>query len=93
VGERAARLGIDVVVAVGEGADGIVAGFAAAGGADAGRPLVVLDPGAAVDVLGREIVVAPGDAVLVKGSRVAGLEAVAHALVEGTAAPVGEPAR
>jgi hypothetical protein len=54
---------------------------------------VVVDAGTAVDVLGRDVVPAPGDAVLVKASRVAGLEAVAHALVAGAAAPVGEPAR
>jgi UDP-N-acetylmuramoyl-tripeptide--D-alanyl-D-alanine ligase len=94
VGERAARLGLDALVAVGEGARGIVAGFELAGGPGRpGRTAIVVEPGMALDALGREIVLVPGDAVLVKGSRIAGLEAVAHALVEGAPAPVGEPCR
>jgi UDP-N-acetylmuramoyl-tripeptide--D-alanyl-D-alanine ligase len=65
VGDRARRLGVEVV---GYGTD------AYGGRAVAADPAAVL---AAVGPLG------PGDAVLLKGSRVAGLEVVAAALAEG----------
>jgi UDP-N-acetylmuramoyl-tripeptide--D-alanyl-D-alanine ligase len=78
VGERCARLGVGRLVAVGEHAAAYAAG-ATEGGlatddvaevADAGEALAHLLDG-----------VEPGDAVLVKASRVAGLEAVATGLV------------
>lgn len=77
VGRLAVELGIDVVVAVGPES-------AATADALAGRGSTVVviradDAPAAVDAL--RGVVAPGDAVLVKGSRAVGLEAVARALL------------
>ena len=69
-GERAARLGVDTLVVVGDAAAGIAEGF---GGA--GRTHLVADAAGALAALGGEL--APGDAVLVKASRVAGLERVA----------------
>jgi UDP-N-acetylmuramoyl-tripeptide--D-alanyl-D-alanine ligase len=74
VGRAARRLGIDVVVAIG-------GSLAHEYGAD----VEARDVGDAVERL-RELL-APGDAVLVKASRAAGLEAVADALV-GVGAPV-----
>jgi UDP-N-acetylmuramoyl-tripeptide--D-alanyl-D-alanine ligase len=96
VGRRAADLGIDVLVAVGVDATGIAEGYVVSPGE--GRAVVVVDAGAALDEVGREL--APADAVLVKASRVAGLEAVAHALLAGApraaaaaAVAVEEPVR
>jgi UDP-N-acetylmuramoyl-tripeptide--D-alanyl-D-alanine ligase len=83
VGRRVAELGVDELVVV---------------GADAGRVRPrrprrrrrtvheVADVPAAIDLVSR--LVAPGDVVLVKASRVAGLERVAAAL-RGAAAEVG----
>ncbi|MDQ1723802.1 MAG: UDP-N-acetylmuramoyl-tripeptide--D-alanyl-D-alanine ligase [Frankiaceae bacterium] len=76
VGRYAASLGVTEVLAVGEGAAEIAAG-AARGGT---RARTVPDTGAAVALLLGEAT--PGDVVLVKGSRVAGLESVAAALAE-----------
>jgi UDP-N-acetylmuramoyl-tripeptide--D-alanyl-D-alanine ligase len=128
VGEQAARLGVDVLVAVGAGpsaeagapvgagvsadrlapvdagpsaeagapvgagasVDALVAGF--------GRPgatVRVADAAAAADALRDQVAVGAGDAVLVKASRVVGLEVVASALLSSAARvpPVPEPAR
>jgi UDP-N-acetylmuramoyl-tripeptide--D-alanyl-D-alanine ligase len=85
VGERAARLGVDELVVVGEAAAAVADGFAGAG-----RALVVPDAAAAVAALAGSLV--PGDAVLVKASRVAGLEVVAQALA-ASPGPAVEPAR
>ncbi|MGH2663051.1 MAG: UDP-N-acetylmuramoyl-tripeptide--D-alanyl-D-alanine ligase [Actinomycetota bacterium] len=77
VGELVARLGIDHVVVVGRGARLIGAG-ALREGVEADRITTcrgVEEAVAAVRALGR-----PGDVVLVKGSRVAGLERLAAAL-------------
>ncbi len=73
IGELAAELGISRVLAVGDGAGGIVAG-AGPSGCDA-----VADPHAALEVLRAEL--RAGDVVLVKASRAVGLERVAAALL------------
>jgi UDP-N-acetylmuramoyl-tripeptide--D-alanyl-D-alanine ligase len=83
VGERVARHGVEVLVVVGEDADGIRQGALAAGLADA---VLVDDPAAAVPALRDRL--RPGDVVLVKASRADGLERVAHALT----APAGDTA-
>jgi UDP-N-acetylmuramoyl-tripeptide--D-alanyl-D-alanine ligase len=80
VGREAVRLGIDHVVAVGPGAHGVAAGARAVGGGTVVE--VVPDVDATVSLLRERL--APGDVVLVKASRAAGLEAVAAALVEET---------
>ena len=77
VGTLAGVLGIDVVVAVGE-ASRATADAAAASGAVA---VHVADRDAALRAVAG--IVQPGDAVLVKASRLVGLEAVAHAIVRG----------
>lgn len=68
VGLAAAEAGVDVVVGVGDLARDIVAGFEAVGG---GRAHWVGDTDAAHDLL--QTLVRPGDAVLLKSSRDAGL--------------------
>jgi UDP-N-acetylmuramoyl-tripeptide--D-alanyl-D-alanine ligase len=80
VGELAARLGIDHLVAVGEGARPALAAVAHAGSGtepawapDAESGLALLRDG-----------VAPGDVVLVKASRAIGLDRLAEALLAGT---------
>jgi UDP-N-acetylmuramoyl-tripeptide--D-alanyl-D-alanine ligase len=80
VGRRAVELGIGHVVAVGPGAHGVAAGAGAVGGGTVVE--VVPDVDATVSLLRERL--APGDVVLVKASRAAGLESVAAALVEGT---------
>jgi UDP-N-acetylmuramoyl-tripeptide--D-alanyl-D-alanine ligase len=77
VGERAAALGLDVVVGVGAGGAAI-AKAAAAFGVDAYE---VADAEAAVALVAP--MVRTGDAVLVKASRALGLEHVADGLVAG----------
>ena len=67
VGERAAELGIDVLVVVGEGARQYAEGFP-------GETRAVSTPEEAGALLGE--VARPGDRVLVKGSRSVGLERV-----------------
>ena len=74
-GRLAGELGIDVVVAVGPRAEGI-----AAGAREAGCTVEEVDDGdAAASLIVAEM--RDGDAVLVKASRVAGLERVAEAVV------------
>jgi UDP-N-acetylmuramoyl-tripeptide--D-alanyl-D-alanine ligase len=68
VGEHARAAGIDFVVGVGLPAR------------DYGPDELVADPGEAAELLAEQL--EPGDAVLVKGSRSAGLEAVAETLVD-----------
>jgi UDP-N-acetylmuramoyl-tripeptide--D-alanyl-D-alanine ligase len=67
VGEQMARLGIDVLVTVGDGALSYADGFD-------GEVHSVATPEEAADVL--EEAAAPGDRVLIKGSRSVGLERV-----------------
>jgi UDP-N-acetylmuramoyl-tripeptide--D-alanyl-D-alanine ligase len=72
VGEAAAELGVDEVLAVGELARGYLeAGVAGRWAPNVHEALRELDD-----------VVRPGDAVLVKASRAVGLEAVAEALTQ-----------
>jgi len=67
IGEEAARLGIDVLITVGEEAVGYAAGYA-------GETYAVATPEEAAAVL--EEIALPGDRVLIKGSRSVGLERV-----------------
>lgn len=74
VGEEVARLGVRALLAVGELARGYVDG--AGGGVEVARWVPTVEEAtAALDEMLR-----PGDAVLVKGSRAMGLEAIAEAL-------------
>jgi UDP-N-acetylmuramoyl-tripeptide--D-alanyl-D-alanine ligase len=68
VGEHARAAGVDLVLGVGLPAR------------DYGPDELVADPGEAAEMLAAKL--EPGDAVLVKGSRSAGLEAVAETLAE-----------
>jgi UDP-N-acetylmuramoyl-tripeptide--D-alanyl-D-alanine ligase len=77
VGRRVAEVGVDALVVVGADAGGYARGARAAGAA---RVHEVADADAAIDLVRR--LAAPGDVVLVKASRVAGLERVAAALRE-----------
>ncbi len=71
VGEEAARVGVEALVAVGELARGYLEG---------GVPVTRWAPDASAAVGAAEEVVQPGDCVLVKASRAVGLEVVAEAL-------------
>ncbi len=75
VGEHARGAGVDFVIGVGLPAR------------DYDPDELVADPGEAAELLAARL--APGDAVLVKGSRSAGLEAVAEALPDLVAAEEG----
>jgi UDP-N-acetylmuramoyl-tripeptide--D-alanyl-D-alanine ligase len=77
VGRRVAEVGVDALVVVGADAGGYARGARAAG---ASLVHEVADADAAIDLVRR--LAAPGDVVLVKASRVAGLERVAAALRE-----------
>lgn len=79
VGEVVRELGIDRLIAVGEGTAPVLEGAAAAGMPQHAR-WHVEDAAAALELLRDDA--RPGDVVLVKGSRVAGLEAVADGLEE-----------
>lgn len=76
VGRTVAERGVDHLVVVGRDASGLAAGARDAGGVEI---VEVPDAGAATAHLRAWL--RPGDAVLVKASRVAGLESVAAALV------------
>ena len=89
LGRFAVRLDVGQLVVVGEDAGGIHAG-AVLEGSWGSESIHVADADAAVDLLRSEL--APGDVVLVKASRSAGLERVAAALLEpglGDCSPVG----
>jgi UDP-N-acetylmuramoyl-tripeptide--D-alanyl-D-alanine ligase len=75
VGERVVALGIDFVIGVGSGG-GLIATAARQAG---GEAEVVADAAAAYRALDQ--IVAPGDAVLCKASRVLGLETVVESLL------------
>jgi len=82
IGALAVRLGVDRLVVVGERAWPVHRAAAAAGSA----PVLVPDVPAVLEFLRGEL--APGDVVLVKASRAAGLERVANGLL-GAAGPTG----
>ncbi len=88
VGRLAGRLGVDRVVAVGDGARPIGDGATEAG-TTREEPVQVADVEAAGAMLAAEL--RPGDVVLVKASRAAGLERVAAALLADDASPGGGP--
>lgn len=73
IGQRAADLGVDLVVVVGSGASGIAEGAGE-------RSAVVADVDEAVDLLSEWL--SPADVVLVKASRSVGLERVTEALLD-----------
>ena len=75
VGEHARAHGIDLIVGVGEPAQ------------DYEPDQLVADPAEAAELLAAQL--EPGDTILVKGSRSAGLEAVAEELRELLEAPDG----
>jgi UDP-N-acetylmuramoyl-tripeptide--D-alanyl-D-alanine ligase len=79
VGESAQELGVDRVIAVGEGTEAVLDGAAGAGADDRGLWQVGDADGALELIQGQ---VRSGDVVLLKGSRVAGLEAVAEGLAD-----------
>ena len=79
VGRLAVRLGVDRLVVVGREARAMHLGAGLAGGGGT-ESAFVPDATAAVRLLDAEVV--PGDVVLVKASRAAGLERVAMALLE-----------
>jgi len=79
IGRLAVRLGIDRLVAVGEGAARIHAG-AGHEGSWGEESVMVADPEAALALLEEQL--RPGDVVLVKSSKAAGLRRVALALIE-----------
>jgi UDP-N-acetylmuramoyl-tripeptide--D-alanyl-D-alanine ligase len=98
IGRLATSLGIDVIVVVGEEAGPLAdAARDEAHHSDAPTLVLVDDADGALRALCD--LVADDDAVLVKGSRAVGLEAVAHALARGdladgtTPAPAAEPVR
>ena len=78
VGREAASRGVAQVVAVGAGAIGVATGAEAVGGGTV--VTAVSDVDAAVSLLRERL--EPGDVVLVKASRAAGLERVALTLTE-----------
>ncbi len=82
IGRLAVRLDISRTIAVGEGARPLYLGAAQEGSWN-DEALWVPDAPSAVAALRRQL--RPGDVVLVKASRSIGLEAVAHALMEGPA--------
>jgi UDP-N-acetylmuramoyl-tripeptide--D-alanyl-D-alanine ligase len=84
IGRLAMRLGVDRLIAVGEGARPVHLG-ATEERRDGARTTYVPDTAAAVDVLRREV--EPGDIVLVKASRAAGLEVVAERLLASAGPP------
>jgi UDP-N-acetylmuramoyl-tripeptide--D-alanyl-D-alanine ligase len=85
IGRLAVRLGIDRLVAVGEGAARIHAG-ASHEGSWGEESVMVADPDAALALVSARL--RPGDVVLVKASNAIGLSRVAQALLEE--APSGE---
>lgn len=87
IGEVVVRLGIDRLIAVGPEAQAIAAG-AEREGVESERVLRCDEVWDAIDVVRR--VAHPGDVVLVKASRVAGLDRVAAALCEDDGRTDGE---
>jgi len=89
VGESIAALGIDCVIAVGEGARPVLEGVASTqSGSQAPLVLWATTPDEAFETLNG--LVGRGDVVLVKASRAIGLERVAVALIEAQSGKDGE---
>lgn len=86
VGEHCAALGLDGVVVVGEGAEGVLEGARSAG--LTGALHAVDDAEAAADLLAAEL--GDGDALLVKASRSVGLERLPAELLRGAGNGGGE---
>jgi UDP-N-acetylmuramoyl-tripeptide--D-alanyl-D-alanine ligase len=86
IGRAAVRLGVARLVVVGDGES--VQEMRDAAHEAGGTATLVRDVEAAVTLLGAEL--EPGDVVLVKASRSVGLERVAAALLDGSAAHVDE---
>ncbi|MGH3328889.1 MAG: UDP-N-acetylmuramoyl-tripeptide--D-alanyl-D-alanine ligase, partial [Streptomycetales bacterium] len=80
LGREAARLGVARLIVVGDAAAGVCEGTRREGRGSA-QPVFVPDAEAAAALLESETM--PGDVVLVKASRAAGLERVAEALLAG----------
>ena len=89
VGRLAVSLGVNRLVVVGEGARGIHLGAGLAAGGRT-QSMLVADTDAVVALLAAEVT--PGDVVLLKASRAAGLEQVAEALLAPAASPAEEAA-
>jgi UDP-N-acetylmuramoyl-tripeptide--D-alanyl-D-alanine ligase len=87
IGARAARLGVDRMVAVGAGAGPYVDGFTAAGPLPGAIGRVAADVPAALALLRAEL--APGDVVLIKASRAIGLDRLAAQLLVDALGPTG----
>ncbi len=85
-GRLARQLGVSRLVAVGKAAAALHTGAVSAG-ADHQQSVVVPDEAAALALLRAEL--APGDVVLVKGSRSAGLDRLATALLADVPAGAG----
>lgn len=88
IGRLVARLAFDGLVTVGEEATGIGAGARAAGMSPTALRQAV-DAGRAIDLVRR--LLRPGDLILVKGSRTAGLEVLVESLCEPGARGMGGP--
>jgi UDP-N-acetylmuramoyl-tripeptide--D-alanyl-D-alanine ligase len=82
VGRKAGALGVDFLVAVGKGAPAVVEGAVGQGLASE-RTVIAGSREEAAEMLKERM--KPGDWVLVKGSRGAGMEKIAEALKEGSA--------
>jgi UDP-N-acetylmuramoyl-tripeptide--D-alanyl-D-alanine ligase len=80
LGRLAVRLNIGKLIVVGEGAARIDSG-AKLEGSWGEESVLVPDAGAAIETLRAEL--RPGDVVLIKASRAAGLERIAQALLDG----------
>ncbi len=87
IGRHAARLRVDRLVAVGEGAAGIHAG-AGREGSWGEESVMVADPDAALALVRARL--RPGDVVLVKASNSIGLGRIARALLDDVAPAGGE---
>ncbi|MHB1390481.1 MAG: UDP-N-acetylmuramoyl-tripeptide--D-alanyl-D-alanine ligase [Thermoleophilia bacterium] len=86
VGRKAAELGVDCIVGVGELAAGYIEGARGDGGCDK-KSACVHFPDRAVALTGVCGLILPGDVVLVKASRFMRLEAVSNAIADACGTP------